>query len=83
MVRTNFETLDFVAKQEYLFRNGQVIGRRFYNDNLYLFLVEDFFVEVSLNDSENHFERIEIVNYDVIQNYYLHLIDISDVFKVK
>ncbi len=81
MVRTDFETLDFETKEDYLFRKGEVIGRRFYNDNLYLFLVDDFFVEVSLDNLENHFERIDIVSYDTIQNYYLYFIDISDAFR--
>lgn len=76
----DFEKLDFADKAEYLVQKGQLIGSRFYNDNLFLFIVNTFFVEVSLNNSENHFERIEIVNYDTIQEHYLHVIDINDVF---
>jgi hypothetical protein len=81
MVRNEFEILDFDTKEDYLFRNGEAIGSRYYNDNLYLFYVDGFFVEVSLNNLITHFDTIEIVDYEAIQQHYLHLIDISDVFK--
>lgn len=80
MVRSDFEVLNFEAKEDYLFRKGEIIGARFYNDNLYLFSVDGFFVEVWLDNLETHFERIDTVDYEAIQKHYLHLIDISDAF---
>ncbi len=80
MIRTEFEYLEFDEKEDYLFRRGEIIGNRFYNDDIYLFCLEGFFVEVLIDKLESHFERIETINYEEIQSHYLHLIDISDAF---
>jgi hypothetical protein len=83
MNKEEFIKLTIADKTEYLWNYSELISEKvYYECNISLFLVENFFVEVFLNRDQNVIVSIEIQENDQILYEYVKNLDLNEIVKL-
>jgi hypothetical protein len=83
MKKEEFIKLTIADKTEYLWNYSELISEKVYYDcNITLFLVEDFYVEVFLNRDQNVIVSIEIQENNQILFEYVKNLDLNEIVKL-
>ena len=83
MNKEEFIKLTIADKTEYLLNYSEIISEKvYYECNISLFLVENFYVEVFLNRDQNVIVSIEIQENSQILFEYVKNIDLNEIVKL-
>lgn len=83
MNKEEFIKLTIVDKTEYLWNYSELISEKvYYECNISLFLVENFYVEVFLNRDENVIVSIEVQGNNQILYEYVKNLDLNEIVKL-
>ena len=83
MNKEEFIKLTFEEKTEFLWNDGEIISEKVYYDcNITLFLVENFYVEVFFNRIQNEIVSIEIQEHEQILYEYVKNLDLNEIEKL-
>ena len=83
MNKEEFIKLTIADKTEYLWNYSELISEKvYYECNISLFLVENFFVDVFLNRDQNVILIIEIQENDQILYEYVKNLDLNEIVKL-
>ena len=83
MNKEEFIKLTIADKTEYLWNYRELISEKvYYECNITLFLVEDFYVEVFLNRDENVIVSIEVQENNQILYEYVKNLDLNEIVKL-
>jgi hypothetical protein len=78
MDQSQFTELSFAEKADTVLAHGKPIAsRQYYNQDIILFLVYGFFVEVWYNDNQKDIEEIKEVEKTKVLSLYTKDIDLS------
>ena len=83
MEREEFIKLTIAEKTEFLWNYGELISEKvYYECNITLFLVEDFYIEVFFNRDQNMIVSIEIQENNQILFEYVKNLDLNEIVKL-
>ena len=83
MNKEEFIKLTIADKTEFLWNYSELISEKvYYECNITLFLVEDFYVEVFFNRDQNIIVSIEIQGNDQILYEYVKDLDLNEIVKL-
>ncbi len=83
MNKEEFIKLTIADKTEYLWNYSELISEKvYYECNISLFLVENFYVEVFLNRDENVIVSIEVQGNNQILYEYVKNLDLNEIVKL-
>jgi hypothetical protein len=83
MNRTIFQNFDQDQRLQALWNEGEVISQKqYYETNITLFLLDDFYVEVFFNPALNEVSSIAIQEHTQILYAYVTDLDLSEIQKL-
>lgn len=83
MEKEDFIKLSMADKAEFLWKYSEIISEKVYYDcNISLFLVDNYYVEVFFNRTENEIASVEVQENPLILYEYVKNMDLNELVKL-